>query len=179
MAMSLSTTLLASSRSPDKSACVAPAMASPTNAKIWTTLGRISSSAVATKGTTSSGSGRFPKSRFTTKGYFWVTAPTYGGSVTTKGIEMVAVISAVAGLAFGVAVTWAYSVKRSQSFREDVLRAESDVRVRDSQLEEASVRLERQRVDHEMAMTQMEQTFKVLSTDVLDETVLRFNQSQE
>jgi DNA recombination protein RmuC len=92
---------------------------------------------------------------------------------------MVAVISAVAGLAFGVAVTWAYSVKRSQSFREDVLRAESDVRVRDSQLEEASVRLERQRVDHEMAMTQMEQTFKVLSTDVLDETVLRFNQSQE
>src|SRR6202142_1046935 len=92
---------------------------------------------------------------------------------------MVAVISAVAGLAVGVAFTWAYMVKRSQSLREDVLRAEADVKVRDSQLIEAHERLERQRVEHETAVTQMGQTFKVLSAEALDETVQRFNQSQE
>jgi len=62
---------------------------------------------------------------------------------------MVAVISAVVGLALGAAVTWVYMMKRSQSFREDVLRAEADLKVRDSQLNEANERLERQRVDHE------------------------------
>jgi DNA recombination protein RmuC len=44
---------------------------------------------------------------------------------------------------------------------------------------EARERLERQRVEQETAMTQMGQTFKVLSTEALDETVQRFNQSQE
>ena len=92
---------------------------------------------------------------------------------------MVAVISAVVGLALGVALTWALMVKRSQSLREDVLRADADVKVRDSQLLEASQRLERQRVEHETALTQMGQTFKVLSAEALDETVQRFNQSQE
>jgi DNA recombination protein RmuC len=92
---------------------------------------------------------------------------------------MVAVISAVVGLALGVAVTWVYMVKRSQSFREDVLRAEADLKVRDSQLNEANERLERQRVDHETAMTKMGDTFKVLSAETLDETVRRFSQSQE
>ena len=92
---------------------------------------------------------------------------------------MVAVISAVVGVALGVAVTWVYMVKRSQSFREDVLRAEADLKVRDSQLNEANERLERQRVDHETAMTKMGDTFKVLSAETLDETVRRFSQSQE
>jgi len=92
---------------------------------------------------------------------------------------MVAVISAVVGLALGVAVTWVYMVKRSQSFREDVLRAGADLKVRDSQLNEANDRLERQRVDHETAMTKMGDTFKVLSAETLDETVRRFSQSQE
>jgi DNA recombination protein RmuC len=92
---------------------------------------------------------------------------------------MVAVISAVVGLALGVAVTWALMVKHSQSVREDVLRAQSDLKVRDSQLVEAHERLERQRADHETAMTQMGDTFKVLSNEALDETVQRFNQSQE
>ncbi len=92
---------------------------------------------------------------------------------------MVAVISAVVGLALGVALTWALMVKRSQSLREDVLRADADVKVRDSQLLEASQRLERQRVEHETALAQMGQTFKVLSAEALDETVQRFNQSQE
>jgi len=92
---------------------------------------------------------------------------------------MVALISAVVGLALGAAVTWVYMVKRSQSFREDVLRAEADLKVRDSQLNEASERLERQRVDHETAMTKMGDTFKVLSAETLEETVRRFSQSQE
>jgi DNA recombination protein RmuC len=92
---------------------------------------------------------------------------------------MVAVISAVVGLALGVALTWALMVKRGQSLREDVLRAESELRVRDSQLAESSERLERQRVDHDSSMMQMGQAFKVLSTEALDETVQRFSQSQE
>jgi DNA recombination protein RmuC len=92
---------------------------------------------------------------------------------------MVAVISAVVGLALGAAVTWVYMMKRSQSFREDVLRAEADLKVRDSQLNEANERLERQRVDHETAMTKMGDTFKVLSAETLDETVRRFSQAQE
>jgi DNA recombination protein RmuC len=92
---------------------------------------------------------------------------------------MVAVISAVVGVALGAAVTWMYMVKRSQSFREDVLRAEADLKVRDSQLNEANERLERQRVDHETALVKMGDTFKVLSAETLDETVRRFSQSQE
>ena len=92
---------------------------------------------------------------------------------------MVGVISAVVGLALGVALTWALMMKRGQSLREDVLRAEADLRVRDSQLAESNERLERQRSDHENSMTQMGQTFKVLSTEALDETVQRFSKSQE
>src|SRR5665213_1368463 len=92
---------------------------------------------------------------------------------------MVAVISAVVGLTLGVAITWALMVKHGQSSREDVLRAEADLKVRDSQLAESNERLERQRVEHANSMTQMGQTFKVLSTEALDETVRRFSQSQE
>jgi len=92
---------------------------------------------------------------------------------------MVAVISAVVGVVVGVALTWAFMVKRSQALREDTLRAAADLKVRDSQLLEARERLERQRVEQETAITQMGQTFKVLSTEALDETVQRFNQSQE
>jgi DNA recombination protein RmuC len=92
---------------------------------------------------------------------------------------MVAVISAVVGLALGVAATWAYMVKRSQLQREDVLRAEADLQVRDSQLHEANERLARQRVEHETAVAQMGDTFKVLSAEALDETVRRFSKTQE
>ena len=92
---------------------------------------------------------------------------------------MVAVISAVVGLALGVAVTWSYTIKRSQSTREEVLRAEADLKVRDSQLTEANERLERQRAEHETAMSKMGDTFKVLSAEALEETVRRFSRSQE
>ena len=92
---------------------------------------------------------------------------------------MVAVISAVVGLALGVAITSALMVKRAQSLREDVLHSESELKVRDSQLAESNARLERQRLEHENAMTQMGQTFKVISAEALDEIVRRFSQSQE
>jgi DNA recombination protein RmuC len=92
---------------------------------------------------------------------------------------MVAVISAVIGLGLGVAVTWALMVQRSQSLREEVLRAESDLKVRDSQLTESNVRLERQRLDHVTSMEQMGLSFKALSAEALDETVRRFSKSQE
>ncbi|MGD0853480.1 MAG: DNA recombination protein RmuC [Acidimicrobiales bacterium] len=88
-------------------------------------------------------------------------------------------ISAVVGLAVGVAVTWSYTIKRSQSTREEVLRAEADLKVRDSQLTEANERLERQRAEHETAMSKMGDTFKVLSAEALEETVRRFSRSQE
>jgi DNA recombination protein RmuC len=92
---------------------------------------------------------------------------------------MVAVISAVIGLALGVALTWALMVKRSQSLREDVMRVQSDLKVRDSQLTESNDRLERQRLDHVTSLEQMGQSFKVLSAEALDETVRRFSKSQE
>ncbi len=92
---------------------------------------------------------------------------------------MVAVISAVVGLALGVALTWAFMVKRSAAIREDALKAGADLKVRDSQLVEAKERLDRQKADHDAAMTKMGDTFKVLSAEALDETVQRFNQSQE
>jgi DNA recombination protein RmuC len=92
---------------------------------------------------------------------------------------MVAALSIVVGLALGVAGTWAYSLKHSQVLSDKVSAAQSELRVRDSQLADAQARLERQSADHSMALDQMGQTFKNLSTDVLHETVVRFNTSQE
>jgi DNA recombination protein RmuC len=92
---------------------------------------------------------------------------------------MVAVVGVIIGLALGVAVTWAYSVKRSQVLRDDVMRANSDVAVRESQLVDARAQLERQSAEHTIALDQMGQTFKNLSNDVLHETVDRFSASQE
>ncbi len=92
---------------------------------------------------------------------------------------MVAALSVVVGLVLGVAGTLAFSLKRSQALRDDVASARSELKVRDSQLADSHARLERQSLDHAMALDQMGQTFKNLSTDVLHETVLRFNASQE
>lgn len=92
---------------------------------------------------------------------------------------MVAAISAVFGLFVGGALTWALMVKRSQSLREDVLRVEADLKVREAQMLEANDRLERQRVEHQTSFDQMGQNFKVLSAQALDETVQRFSQNQE
>ena len=75
-------------------------------------------------------------------------------------------------------MTWAYSQKRVQAFRDDASAAQSELRVRDSQLADAHAQLDRQSVDHSTALDQLGQTFKNLSTDVLHETVVRFNASQ-
>lgn len=91
---------------------------------------------------------------------------------------MVAALSVIAGLVVGIAVTWAYSLKRVQAFRDDASTAQSELRVRDSQLADAHAQLDRQSVDHSTALDQLGQTFKNLSTDVLHETVVRFNASQ-
>jgi DNA recombination protein RmuC len=92
---------------------------------------------------------------------------------------MVAALGVIVGLVLGAAATWAYSLKRSQSLRDDASTAQSELRVRDSQLTDALARLDRQSADHSIALDQMGQTFKNLSTDVLHETVLRFNATQE
>jgi DNA recombination protein RmuC len=92
---------------------------------------------------------------------------------------MVGVLAGVAGLVLGVAVTWALSLRRSESLREDVVRAASALAVRDSQLAAASEQLERQRVEHAHAIENMEKTFENLSNRVLNQTVAQFSQSQE
>ena len=92
---------------------------------------------------------------------------------------MVATLSVIVGLVLGVAGTWAYSLKRTQALRDDASAVRTELKVRDSQLVELHARLERQSVDHSVAIDQLGQTFKNLSTDVLHETVLRFNASQE
>ncbi len=92
---------------------------------------------------------------------------------------MVVAIGVIIGLVIGGAVTWVVSTKRSHALHDEVFQARSDLKVRDSQLAAANERLERQRVDHTIALEQMGQTFKVLSTEALDETVQRFNKSQE
>ena len=92
---------------------------------------------------------------------------------------MVGVVAGVIGLALGVAVMWGLSMKRSQSLRDEVTRAESALAVRDSQLAAANDLLERQRVDHATAIENMELTFENLSNRVLLQTVQQFSQSQE
>ena len=92
---------------------------------------------------------------------------------------MVGVVAGVIGLALGVAVMWGLSMKRSQSLRDEVTRAESALAVRDSQLTAANDLLERERVDHATAIENMERTFENLSNRVLLQTVQQFSQSQE
>lgn len=92
---------------------------------------------------------------------------------------MVAVLGGAVGLVVGVAVTWALSLRHSQSLRVDVGRAESALAVRDSQLAAASELLERQRVEHVASIEGMETTFENLSNRVLNQTVAQFSQSQE
>jgi DNA recombination protein RmuC len=92
---------------------------------------------------------------------------------------MVAALSVIVGLALGVVVTWALAQKRSVVLRDDLVTARSDLKVREARLADLQARLERQSVEHSTAIEQMGQTFKNLSTDMLHETVLRFNATQE
>jgi DNA recombination protein RmuC len=92
---------------------------------------------------------------------------------------MVALLVGVAGLVLGAGVMWGFSMQRAQSLREEVLKAQGTVSVRETELVAANSLIERQRVDHEAALANLEQTFENLSNRVLDQTVQRFSQSQE
>jgi len=162
MALSFSTTFFASSRSPESRAWVRrpsphPPMRRSARFEAYLLVGG------GDNGVSSSGSERFPNSRFIDKGYRRLQGISMVECPDERD-RMVAVLSAVVGLALGVAITWVLTGEARASLREDVLRAEADLKVRDSQLSESNERLERQRVDHETSMTQMGQTFKVLST---------------
>lgn len=92
---------------------------------------------------------------------------------------MVALLVGVIGVVLGALVMWGVSLRRAQSLREDVLRAQSTITVRETELAALNNLLERQRLDHEVALTNLEQTFENLSNRVLDQTVQRFSQTQE
>ncbi|NNN00896.1 MAG: DNA recombination protein RmuC [Acidimicrobiaceae bacterium] len=92
---------------------------------------------------------------------------------------MVALLVGVAGVVLGAALTWALFVRRVQTLREDVLRGESALSLRESELAAANQFLERQRAEHETALTNLGETFESLSIRVLDQTVDRLTRSQE
>jgi DNA recombination protein RmuC len=92
---------------------------------------------------------------------------------------MIELLVGVVGLVLGAAVAWAVSMRRTQGLREEVLKTESALAVRDTQLASANHLLERQRAEHATALANLEQTFENLSNRVLDQTVQRFSQSQE
>ena len=92
---------------------------------------------------------------------------------------MVGVLAGVAGLVVGVLVTWFASMRRVEALRDAAATAKSDLAVRDSQLATANELLERQRLDHEAAILNMEQVFENLSNRVLHQTVQQFSASQE
>jgi len=92
---------------------------------------------------------------------------------------MVALLVGIAGLVVGAGLMWGIAARRAQTLREQVLRTEATVSVRDTELAAANAQIERQRADHEVALANLEQTFENLSNRVLDQTVQRFSQSQE
>ena len=92
---------------------------------------------------------------------------------------MITLLVGVVGLALGVALTWLLGSQRARSQREDLVRVESSLAVRDVQLSGALEQLERQRVEHETALANLEQTFENLSNRVLHQTVEHLSRSQE
>ena len=92
---------------------------------------------------------------------------------------MVGVLAGVAGLVVGVLVTWMVLSKRVEALRDAATSARSDLAVRDSQLASVNELLERQRLDHDAAILNMEQVFENLSNRVLHQTVQQFSASQE
>ena len=92
---------------------------------------------------------------------------------------MVGVLAGVAGLVVGVFVSWLVLNKRVEVVRDAAASARSDLAVRDSQLASANELLERQKLDHDAAIANMEQVFENLSNRVLHQTVQQFSASQE
>ena len=92
---------------------------------------------------------------------------------------MLALLSGVVGVVLGALAVWALSLKRSQSLRDGVARAQQDLAVRDSQFAIANEGLARERAEHEAALHNMEVTFENMSNRVLAQTVEQFSHSQE
>jgi len=92
---------------------------------------------------------------------------------------MVGVLAGVAGLVVGLFVSWLVLNKRVEVVRDAAASARSDLAVRDSQLASANELLERQKLDHDAAIANMEQVFENLSNRVLHQTVQQFSASQE
>ena len=92
---------------------------------------------------------------------------------------MLALLSGVVGVVLGALVVWALSLKRSQTLRDGVARAQQDLAVRDSQFAIANEGLARERAEHEAALRNMEVTFENMSNRVLAQTVEQFSHNQE
>ena len=69
---------------------------------------------------------------------------------------MVGVLAGVAGLVVGLFVSWLVLNKRVEVVRDAAASARSDLAVRDSQLASANELLERQKLDHDAAIANME-----------------------
>ena len=92
---------------------------------------------------------------------------------------MVVALVGIVGLCLGAGIAWVITSRRAQAMREEVLRTETLVAVRDAELASATALIERQRSEHVTALANLEQTFENLSNRVLDQTVQKFNLSQE
>ncbi|HUV58294.1 MAG TPA: DNA recombination protein RmuC [Acidimicrobiales bacterium] len=92
---------------------------------------------------------------------------------------MVVALVGIVGLFLGAGIAWVVTSRRAQAMREEVLRTETQIAVRDAELASATALIERQRSEHVTALANLEQTFENLSNRVLDQTVQKFNLSQE
>ncbi len=91
---------------------------------------------------------------------------------------MVAVVSAVVGLLVGVLATVVWSARRIQTVRDELAASRATVAVRESELANAREVAERERLEHDSAMSEAESQFESLSRRVLAQTMDAFNQSQ-
>jgi DNA recombination protein RmuC len=92
---------------------------------------------------------------------------------------MLALLIGIVGVVFGAVVAWSLSIKRSQSTRDALATANQELAVRDTQLESTQAMLERERLEHETALNNLDVTFENTSNRVLRQTVEQFNLSQE
>ena len=92
---------------------------------------------------------------------------------------MLELLLGVVGLVIGGVVVWGVTSKKAQIARESLARANQDLAIRDSQLEGVRETLERERLEHEAALANLEVTFENTSNRVLRQTVEQFNLSQE
>ena len=91
---------------------------------------------------------------------------------------MVGVLGGVLGVVLGALAMWVYSTRRAQALRDELGAVRGESAVRASQLAQVNESLQRERLEHEAALHNLEVTFENLSNRVLAQTVEQFNQSQ-